>query len=187
MSTPPHPEWHASDALEPLPVRPLAAHAYRMHSPRYPADIPSGHAGRYNPSGLRALYLGMTKEVCYAEMLRWLPSTAGMSAEDMLERIRTTTSRRRTRLRVELSRVLDLRDPSVIGLRLDDLCQDDFEGNGPTHAIGRAAFEREVEGLLVPSASRDGTNLVVFTDNLLPGSHIEIIDWEDPKTFVSGR
>lgn len=45
-----------------------------------------------------------------------------------------------------------------------------------SQAIGRAAFELRLEGLLVPShATRTRMNLVSFPDNLLPGSQLRIV------------
>jgi hypothetical protein len=70
-----------------------------------------------------------------------------------------------------------------LGLSFADLCQDpdDLEGD-PCHAavwetprrIAEAAFNRGAEGILVPSASRRSVKLIVFPENLRPGSIIEV-------------
>lgn len=51
----------------------------------------------------------------------------------------------------------------------------DKEREALTQAVGRAAFEQKLEGLLVPSAQkRQGRNLVVFPAQLRPGSSLRI-------------
>jgi len=91
-------------------------------------------------------------------------------------------NRRFTKLRVELQIVIDCSDPTRLGLSLDDLCQDPddldsdrchtAEWENPRQ-LAEAAFHRGAEGILVPSASRRGINLIVFPVNLHPTSIIE--------------
>ena len=46
-----------------------------------------------------------------------------------------------------------------------------------TQAIGQAAFEAGLEGLIVPSAAQlDGFNVLVFPANLKKGSKIQVLD-----------
>jgi RES domain-containing protein len=91
-------------------------------------------------------------------------------------------NRRFTKLRVELQSVIDCSDATRLGLSPDDLCQDpDDLDSDPCHAaawetprrIAEAAFNHSAEGILVPSASRRGLNLIVFPENLRPTSTIE--------------
>jgi hypothetical protein len=53
-----------------------------------------------------------------------------------------------------------------------------------TQAIGAAAFADGLEGLLVPSATRLGDNLILFPDNLRAGSRIEVVSSRDPRLYV---
>lgn len=94
-----------------------------------------------------------------------------------------------TRMRVELSAVLDLRDPTQLGLTLDDVTADpvgpdDLDAYRPSQEIGLVALERQAEGILVPSATRLNANLVIFTTNLLPASIIEPLEDFDLRLYV---
>jgi hypothetical protein len=87
-----------------------------------------------------------------------------------------------TRLQIDLSAVLDLTNPIDYGLTLADVIDDhDYE---VTQELGLAALLRGAEGILVPPASRVGTNLVILTENLLPTSSIVALDSIDPRLYV---
>lgn len=180
-----------SGATPPDPVRivgtmtasPWASEAWRNHGRRYGATDPGGSrlaSGRYhrapdafpNDPCWPALYLSLTNGGAIAELTRRLEPTtlAGLN------------NRRLTRVRVSLSAILDLRDPSVLGLALADVI-DDYDYSVP-QAIAEAALRRGVEGLLVPAASLVSANLVILIDNLLPTSAIEPLDSVDPRLYV---
>ena len=53
-----------------------------------------------------------------------------------------------------------------------------------TQAIGGAALARGVEGILVPSATRLGDNIVLWMEQIRPDSQITIISSEDPRLYV---
>ena len=53
-----------------------------------------------------------------------------------------------------------------------------------TQALGAAANSRGFEGLLVPSATRLGNNLIVFSQNLLADSRIAVVSSRDPRLYV---
>ena len=94
-------------------------------------------------------------------------------------------------IRVELRRVLDLRDPSVrsaLGVNAEELLSDD---PAITRAIGEAAQHLGYEAVVSPSAARDsGHVLVIFLTNRSPESLIELIEirpyerGEDPAERV---
>jgi len=67
--------------------------------------------------------------------------------------------------------VLDCRDLAALGLTEEALLDDLNYDIG--HALGLIALRRGVEGILVPSATRAGDNLIVLPDNLRPTAHIE--------------
>lgn len=88
-----------------------------------------------------------------------------------------------SRLHVRLSALLDLRDPSQAGLDLDAITGSDYL---LSQAIGAEAFARQLEGLLVPSATGVGEagrdfNVVIYTDNLRVDSEIRLIDSKTPN------
>jgi RES domain-containing protein len=91
-------------------------------------------------------------------------------------------------LEVTLQKVLDLSDGRVrssLGVSearmLDTRWRKAKTQESLTQAIGRCAFEAELEAILVPSSAALGeVNLVVFPGNLLaPGSRIKIINREE--------
>jgi RES domain len=135
-------------------------------------------SGRYHRapdlfSGARvwpALYTSLTDGGCIAEAVRHAGSLASL---DIL---------RITRLQVDLSAVLDLTDPGSYGLTLTDVIDDhDYE---TTQELGLAALLRGVEAILVPPASKVGTNLVILTENLHPSSTIAALNSIDPRLYV---
>jgi RES domain-containing protein len=138
----------------------------RRHSGRYHRAPDYFPMGRVWP----ALYTSLTDGGCIAEAVRHAGSLASL---DVL---------RITRIQVDLSIVLDLTDPSAHGLTLADVTDDhDYE---PTQELGLAALLRAAEGILVPPASRVGTNLVILTENLGPTSSIVALDSIDPRLYV---
>lgn len=154
-----------------------------MHAARYGAEDPGGSyrvSGRYHRGGdhfeaaevFPALYLATAPEVCLGELQRHLTAA-------MLPRLNSYLL---TELRVSLGAVLDITLPEKVGLATKDLMHD--TEYYLTQAIGAAARELGAEAILVPSASRLGTNLVVFTDRLRPGSILEGVSSRAPRLYV---
>src|SRR5262249_21166924 len=124
-----------------------------------------------------ALYTRVSDAVATWEFLR---HSRTASAAEMWLRL---TSVNISRLRIRLSAVLDLRDPSVAGLVPEDLLDDDY---ALPQAIGAAAFTRQLEGLLVPSATGVGEtgrdyNVVIYTENMRPDSEITFVESKTPN------
>lgn len=155
--------------LAALLARGLQARVFRMIRQELRDRIlsPEGsvlHGGRYNPKGVfGALYCGDTEEVCRAEVAKaaaHLPLAAFVVGT----------------IQVQLQKVLDLTDDQVLmtlGLTRADLTK---AGDWRlTQHLGALAREAGFEALLVPSAAGPGTNLVIFSDRLLPGSSIELV------------
>lgn len=120
-------------------------------------DLLSGHGagyygGRWNPPGLRAVYASSS------------PVTAVKEAYQVF-------------LNHGIAAVhIRLRD--ILGERWAEAQR---QGGGAwSQQAGRCAFELGFEGLLAPSVQdRDGRNLVLFPDALLPGSSLAVVAAED--------
>lgn len=183
MSVRPHPE-HARLARYFRRIRAEAAPwrgaAFRSTTPSYArsADLVSGegarlHGGRWNAPGTFAtVYGSATPELAMAEVLHHFryygldPAAMGRRIFCVLELrlaavfdLTEGALRRRLRVSEERMRSADWRRANERGYE------------AITQAVGRAAFESGVEGLVVPAAPVDGeSNLVVFPGNLAPGS-----------------
>jgi hypothetical protein len=156
---------------------------WRMHKRRYPPAEVGGAikvSGRYNrgldqfseDESFGALYLATGPEICLGEVYRHITPDLLPSLNDY----------RLSELSVSLSAIHDCRNPKRMGLSLDDLTHDtDYE---ITQSIGAAADGEGFEGLLVPSATRLGDNLVLFPDRLGAQSTISVVSSRDPRLYV---
>jgi RES domain-containing protein len=124
-----------------------------VDTPWLPPDRPAPGEARYHRAGDSwPLYASLDADTAWAE---WRGATRG--AIDP-----TTETRRMWRLDVRDLRVIDLRSADVraaLGVGTDDL----VGGRRACHALARRARDLGADGLIVPSAARDGGwNLVVF-------------------------
>ena len=175
--------WDAEAALGACPVVEWEGHLWRMHKRRYRAEDPGGArlvSGRYNRALDRfsegetfpALYLASAPEICLGEIYRHITPELLPSLNDF----------RLSELSVSLQEVADCRDHSALSLTPAHLVHDtDYQA---TQYLGVAANSRGLEGLLVPSATRLGDNLILFTQNLLDGSRIALVSSHDPRLYV---
>ena len=180
-----HPEFpRLAAAIRRLPVRPWTGVAFRSASPAYAGsrDLLSGegvrrHGGRWNPAGaFAAVYASLSPETAIAEALSHFRYYAIPEA-DAMPRVLVA-------LEASLAALADLTDGrarralrvSRRRMRGDGWRRAAEQGRESlTQAIGRAAFEAELEGLLVPSAAdRRGTNLVVFPARLRAASRLAV-------------
>lgn len=157
---------------------------YRSAAPRYSGDgdIVTGAGslrmgGRWNPPGCcRTVYASLDPETAMKEALATF-RYYGWALYDAMPRVFRA-------LDVRLARVASLRQRRVrehLAPWLQAALDEDWrslQSNGQestSQAIGRAAFELGLEGLLVPShAARAKLNLVAFPDNLPPDSQLRI-------------
>jgi RES domain-containing protein len=175
--------WDATQSVAACEIIAWQGYAWRMHKRKYLATDAGGSrkvSGRYN-QGLDlfperevwpALYLALGAEVCLGEILRHVEPEILPSLNDY----------RMTELTVQLSAVLDCRHITTIGLRSTDLWHD-TDCRIPRLLAG-AARARHLEGILVPSATRLGDNLIVFVDQLRPESSLVIVSERDPALYV---
>lgn len=175
--------WNATAALAHLAFVPFQGSAWRFHSRKYLATDPAGSlkvSGRYHrgldqfPPELvwPALYLALAPEICIGEILRHVS----------VELLSQLNDYRLTEIRVKLTIVLDCRDAAAMGLDAAALCGDsDYE---LTQDIATAAMDRGAEGILMPSATRLGDNLIVFPSISHSWARLEIVGSRDPLLYV---
>ncbi len=175
--------WDAGAAVATCPVVRWEDSVWRMHKRRYRADDPGGArkvSGRYNrgldrfseQESFPALYFATAPEICLGEVYRHITPELLPALNDF----------RLSELFVEVGEVLDCRSPKALGLSLEHLAHDtDYEA---TQAIGAATLERGLEGLIVPSATRLGDNLILFPENLRSSSRTEVVSSRDPRLYV---
>jgi RES domain len=154
--------------------------AWREHGRGYPAADPGGsrkYSGRYHQAQdlfppdevWAALYLALGRDIALGEMVR---HTSGARLNEL----------RFTEFRVELEAVLDGRDATILGLVPEDLWHDtDFS---IPRGLAAAAIAHGAEGMLVPSATRLGNNLILFPDRLRPTHRLIELGHVDPELRI---
>jgi RES domain-containing protein len=181
----PHPEFaRLALALPRAAPRAWSGVAYRSTSPAYASarDLLSGegvrrHGGRWNPPGaFAAVYASLSPETALAEALAHFRHYR-IPVANAMPRVLVA-------LEVDVAALADLTGGpagrilrvSRRRMRRDPWRRAQARGRESlTQAIGRAAFEAGLEGLLVPSAAdRAGKNLVVFPARLHPESRLHV-------------
>jgi RES domain-containing protein len=169
---------------------PWAGDLFRSASPRYANkdDLLTGAGSkaagaRWNPPGsFRTVYTSLDVETALAEALAHFRHY-GLSVAGAMPRVIVS-------LRARLRRVLNLTDGTVrrvLGVSSERMLGEPWrtmQGRGRealTQAIGRLAYGFDLEGLLVPSAARQGgSNLIIFPANLVaPRSWLRILNRGD--------
>jgi RES domain-containing protein len=119
-----------------------------------------------------ALYLALSPEASLGEVIRHFTPVLLPQLNDY----------RLSEIDVALEAVLDCRDAAAFGLSPEDLTWDyDF---AITQEIGAAAIALDAEGILVPSATGLGDNLVVFPAQLRSSSRLVVAGSRDPRLYV---
>jgi RES domain-containing protein len=127
--------------------------------------------GRFNPPGVPAQYQAADPHHAMLE---------SVGSQDWV-RFDAFAPRRIVCVRLDLSRVVDLSEPTTLaatGLDASLLVEDWTASAGPSHTqlFGETLLEAGVEAIRYPSA-RDPrrTNLAVFRDNLLENSRLDLV------------
>ncbi|ODA36534.1 RES family NAD+ phosphorylase [Planctopirus hydrillae] len=157
---------------------------FRSSTPKYAneRDLSSGvgskrQGGRWNPIGIRAVYASLTPEIALSETLAHF-RYYGIPLQDAMPRTFVA-------MEANLQIVLDFREGVIrqrLQISLDRMLAIDWRkelltGRVPmTQVIGQAAAESGLEGLVVPSAVTEGHNLLVFPENLIPGSRLLVMN-----------
>lgn len=155
-----------------LPSKPFLGEVFRhVHKGKDGTDSSRSRiaGGRWNPRGeFEALYLALSEEGAVGEFIRYVGHYKSFAPDD-------ATTRELVRIKVNLTKILDLTDPktrSSLGVTQENLRSSRDLWEDITWPIARAAFAAGFEGLLVPSAANGWVNLVLFPENLLPGSSV---------------
>lgn len=138
--------------LERLTSAPFASEVFRHTLGATPPEKENNRGARWNPPGIHAIYTSLERPTAIAEGEHLL------SLQVPRPRVRRVVHR----IRVSLSRVFDLRSARIlenVGVTADELRSDDHWG---CRRVGEAANHLSADGLLVPSARSEGTNLVVL-------------------------
>ncbi|CAN5119351.1 hypothetical protein BH23CHL1_BH23CHL1_05180 [soil metagenome] len=156
-----------------------------MHKRRYNPDDPGGSrkvSGRFHRGLDRfpeaqtwsVLYLSLAAEASLAEILRH-----SLADIDLLPEM---NNYRLSEFFVRLEAVVDCRDTARHGPLVSW-----FEhptDYSVSQSFGGAALAVGAEGLLVPSATRLGDNLVIFPTQLRPDSRLDVVSSRDPLLYV---
>ncbi len=142
----------------------------------------SSAAGRWSPSGeFEVLYASLDAEGAVAE-IGYRLSLEPIWPSRMHHEIH--------RIGLRLDRALRLADLAALSaLGVDAAKYDSFDYSA-TQAIASAARFLEFDGLIVPSARFDGSNMVVFLDCLGPDHRLDVrqtkpVDWTGWKKVRS--
>lgn len=145
---------------------------YRLVSFKHKNEILSttgslNAGGRYNPPDeFGVLYLGETKEVCKAERIR-RQNPHFLDSQIIISKIK-----------VSYKNVLDLTDSEtleILGIKKEEILTEEKEGGWElTWEIARCAYQCGIEGILAPSVTGEGNNLVIFEKHL-KSKNIKII------------
>ena len=153
-------------------VAPWIGRVWRLHEGIWPADDPGGSlvvSGRWNlgrdfgteADAFPVLYTATASGVADWEFLRHSKLETAAAIWRRFVRVQ------RSWLDISMPSVLDLRDPSSVGLTPRDLLSDDPGAYVLPQAISAAAYARGLTGLLVPTATTMGQasgdyNVIVF-------------------------
>ena len=176
--------WDARTAIATVNPKRWKGQVWRFHGRRYDALDSAGSllvSGRYNRGSDQfpedqtwpALYLALSAETALGEIVRHV-------TPELLDKLNDF---RMSELEVELVTVLDCRDATAFGLAANELVRDyDFEA---TQELAAAAIARDAEGILAPSGTGLGDNLIVFPACVRTTSRLVVVESRDPRLYVS--
>lgn len=132
-----------------------------------PPELSNTRGARWNPAGLAAIYTSAERETAISE---------GQHAIDS-QPLRPKARRFVYELRVSAAKVLKIKldDLATLGLEPANLESPDFTA---CQRVGAHAAFLEYDALIVPSARADGTNVVIFVNELAADAVFDRIDVE---------
>lgn len=143
----------------------------RHTSPRVASLAGSPTGGRWGPSGaFPVLYLGRPIRSVTIEAYRHLvDDVEGMTGDKVGPRALWTC-------RVNLTAVLDLRDPSsraCVGLSMDELTSA-VDAYDACQQVARAAYQLGLHGIIAPAAGGNGETLALY-EHHLPSEELPVV------------
>ena len=155
------------DKLEKLDAGSFANRVWRHMFNGIDPQLPNTRGARWNPPGTAAVYLSLESATAVAE------ADHSLSIQPVRPRPR---SRELYEVEIRLERALDLRALDLLeSLGIDDHALRAFPPD-LCQAVGGGAAWLDIDGILVPSARTEGSNLVVFVDHMDPDSAITIVE-----------
>ena len=132
-----------------------------------PPELSNTRGARWNPAGLAAIYASEQRETAVAE---------GQHAIDS-QPLRPRARRYVYELRVSVAKVLRItpEDLGILGLDQADLESADFTA---CQRVGAHAAFLGYDALIVPSARADGSNVVIFVNELAADAAFERVHVE---------
>lgn len=159
------------DHLQAIDPSQWAGQAFRHMFGDYPPDAENTRGARWNPPGIATIYTSLTREGALAEAEHQIA----------VQPIRPRARRTIYTLELTLASVLDLTDPALLqslGVGPTDLTAYDMTA---CRQLGGAAHWLQHDGLLLPSARSNNTNLVIFPSTRSPDASFEILNAEPVK------
>jgi RES domain-containing protein len=143
------------EQLEMVETIPWAGTCYRHMFANYPPDRENTAGARWNPSGCAAIYCSLESETAIAEADYYIS----------LQPLRPSCKRTLYTLNARLKNVAILTDWALLNEM--GVTPKLFNGNlyHATQLVGGGMERLGRDGILVPSARRNGANLVIFPQN----------------------
>lgn len=142
---------------------------FRVMLNDYPPERENKLGARWNPPGIAAIYTCLESSVCIAEVEYGLSRQPRPTKVDLRKTL--------YEINVALSTTVDLGGvlPELerIGLGTPQLFADDMK---LSQEIGRLVTWLGFDGLFVPSARKNGTNLVIFPDWTNESHRFDVVD-----------
>lgn len=143
------------DQLQAASIGAWSGRAFRHMFADYPPEAENVRGARWNPPGTPAIYTSLTREGVIAEAEYQLS----------LQPVRPRVGRTVYEIEVKLENVVDLSD--AIALKAAHVDDEDLGADNmrACQETGAAAAWLQRDGLLIPSARSQATNLVIYATN----------------------
>lgn len=159
-------------ALSQIRPKPWTGLVFRHMFADFPPERENRSGARWNPPETPAIYTSLGREVALAEAEYYIK----------IQPLRPSAQRRLYTVSVRLSSVLDFSEWELLrkfGVEKDSFAPADYTS---CQKVGGAVEWLGHDGLLIPSARADGTNLVIFPNQRKPDHRFEVLRSEEITT-----